>query len=177
MAFVFATVSSAQTPQKIIEDYVQAEGGQKALGQIRTEIIAGNLTEVSTGNTGSWSLIAEAPDRFYTEAIAGADRAIEAYNGRSPWAQDSPDPARTLTGEPAKEVETTARYWNERLSDVKKSRLAVQFVGIEKVRGRDTYHVRVQPVAGGIGREIFFDTDTHLVAREVLPTEQLDYND
>ena len=179
---VFATVLSAQTPQpqKIIDDYLQAEGGQKALAQRRTANIAGNLTEESTGKTGSWSLIAEAPDRFYTEAIAGTDRAIEAYNGRSSWARDSTDStnaARTLTGDAAKEVEATARDWNDRLSDVKKSKLGMQFVGTEKVGGHDTYHVRLQPAAGGIAREMFFDTRTHLIAREVLPTEQFDYDD
>lgn len=84
-AFVFATVSSAQTPQKIIEDYIQVEGSQKALAQIRSVKITGNLTEEATSKIGSWSLIAAAPDRFYMEAIAGTDRAIEAYNGRSPW--------------------------------------------------------------------------------------------
>jgi hypothetical protein len=174
---VFANISSAQTPQKIIDDYLQAEGGQKALAQRRTVKITGNLTEEATGKTGSWSLISEVPDRFYTEAIAGADRAIEAYNGRSPWGQDATDAVHTLTGDTAKEVEATARYWNDRLSDVKKSRLGVQFVGIEKVHGRDTYHVEVLPAAGGIAREVFFDTRTHLIAREVLPTEQLEYDD
>ena len=178
-ALVFATVSSAQTsqPQKIIDDYLQAEGGQKAVAQRRTVKIAGNLTVEATGNTGSWSLIAQVPDRFYMEAIAGQDRAIEAYNGRSPWGQDAADAVHTLTGETAKAVEATARYWNDRLSDVKKSKLGVQFVGIEKVNGRDTYHVQVMPAAGGIAREVFFDTRSHLVAREVLPTAQLDYDD
>jgi hypothetical protein len=174
---VFATVSSAQTPQKIIDDYVQAEGGQKALAQRRTANIAGNLTDDSTGKAGSWSLISEAPDRFYMEAIAGTDRAIEAYNGRSPWGQDATDPARTLTGDDAKEVEATARYWNDRLSDVKRSKLGLQFVGIEKVGGRDTYHVTVSPIAGGLARDMFFDTRTHLIAREVLPAEELEYDD
>jgi hypothetical protein len=173
----FATLSSAQTPQKIIDDYLQAQGGQKALAQRRTVNIAGNLTEEATGKTGSWSLIAEAPDRFYTEVIAGMDRAIEAYNGRSPWGQDGTDAAHTLTGDAAKQTEATARYWNDRLSDVKKSRLGLQFVGIEKVRGRDAYHVQILPAAGGLAREMFFDTRTHLIAREVLPTEQLEYDD
>jgi hypothetical protein len=31
----FAVVLRAQTPQKIIDDYLQAAGGQKALAQIR----------------------------------------------------------------------------------------------------------------------------------------------
>ena len=60
---------------------------------------------------------------------------------------------------------------------MKKSKLGLQFVGIEKVRGRDTYHVQILPAAGGIAREMFFDTRTHLIAREVLPTEQLEYDD
>jgi hypothetical protein len=173
----FAASALAQTPQKIIDDYLQAEGGQKTLAQIRTVKIAGNLTEEATGKTGSWSLAAKAPDRFYTEAIAGTDSTIEAYNGSSPWGRDSTDPAHTLTGDAAKQTEATARYWNDRLSDMKKSRIAVQFVGIEKVRGRDTYHVQVLPVAGGVPREMFFDTRTHLIARELLPTEQLEYDD
>src|SRR5271169_6560699 len=87
-----AAVSRAQTPQKvppqkIIDDYLRAEGGSKALAQIRTETIAGNLTEESTGKTGSYSLIAKAPDRFYSEIVIEPDHTVEAYNGMSAWGQ------------------------------------------------------------------------------------------
>ncbi len=88
--------------------------------------------------------------------------------GRS-WGQDS-EPTHTLTGDAAKHTEATARYWNDRLADVKKSKLGVQFVGIEKVGGRDTYHVQVLPSAGGSAREMYFDIRTHLIVREMLPT-------
>jgi hypothetical protein len=132
------------TPQKVIDEYLQAQGGAKAVARIRTETIAGNLTEESTGKTGSWSLIVRAPDRFYTEIIAGPDRTVEAYNGMSAWGltynprDDSPEGARTLTGDAGAQTEAAARYRNERLADVKKSKLSLEFMGIEKVRGRDT---------------------------------------
>src|ERR1700728_2701220 len=87
------------TPQKVVDEYLQAQGGAKAVARIRTETIAGNLTEESTGRTGSWSLIASAPDRFYNEIIAGPDRTVEGYNGMSAWGQNSPEGARTLTGD------------------------------------------------------------------------------
>ncbi len=173
----FAVVLRAQTPQKIIDDYLQAAGGQKALAQIRTETITGSLSEESTGRTGTWSLISTAPDRFYSEIIAGPDRVVEAYNGKSPWGQDSAEGVRTLTGDSAKQTEATARCWNDRLADLKKSRWSATFAGIEKVRGRDAYRVQVLPAAGGIACEVFFDTRTHLMVRETLPTEQLEYDD
>jgi len=155
---------------------MQTQGGAKAVARIRTETIAGNLTEESTGKTGSWSLISRAPDRFYTEIIAGPDRIVEAYNGMSPWGQYSPEDARTLTGDAAAQTEAAARYWNERLADVKKSKLSLQFMGVEKVRGRDTWHILVSSDPG-VTRELYFDAGTHLIAREVQPNAQLDYDD
>jgi hypothetical protein len=171
-----AVGTPTRTPQKIIDEYLQAQGGAAAVARIRTETIAGNLTEESTGKTGSWSLITRAPDRFYTEIIAGPDRTVEAYNGMSAWGQDSPEGAHTLTGDAAVQTEAAARYWNERLADVKKSKLNLQFMGIEKVRGRDTWHIRVSS-GPSMTRELYFDAGTHLIAREVLPNAQLDYDD
>jgi hypothetical protein len=174
----FAMASSAQTPQQVIDEYLRARGGAKALAQIRTEIIAGSLSEEATGNTGSYSAIAQAPDRFYSEIIAGPDRVVAAYNGRSAWGQDSPESARTLTGDAAREAEAEGRYGNSRLADGKKARLSLQLLGIEKVRGRDASHIQIL-LGAGLTREVFFDTQTHLVVREILPepARQFDYDD
>ena len=47
LALFFGAASAclAQTPQKIIDDYLHAEGGAKALAKIQTLTIAGNLRE------------------------------------------------------------------------------------------------------------------------------------
>lgn len=171
----FTLAASAQTAQKTIDEYLQAQGGAKALAQIRTETIAGSLTEKATGRVGSWALITKTPNRFYSEIIVGQDRQMEAYNGMSAWGQNSPDAARTLTGEAAKQVEGSSLYWNNRLADIRKARITAQLLGIEKVRGQDTYHVRVTFVSG-VSRDVFFDTGTHLIARETTADGQLDYS-
>jgi hypothetical protein len=180
-----AAVSLAQTPQKlppqkIIDDYMRAEGGSKMLVQIRTETIAGNLTDEAAGKTGSYSLIVKAPDRFYSEIVMEPDHTVEAYNGMSAWRQNSAEGARSLTGEAAKEAEAAGRYWNGRLADVKKDKQGLQLMGVEKVRGRDAYHIRVllgPGVARDVLRDVFFDTQTHLIARETTPEQQFDYDD
>src|SRR5439155_1839050 len=96
LAGVFTAPSPAQTPQKVIDEYLRAQGGAKRLAEIRTATIVGSLREESSGKTGSFSLITKAPNRFYLEIIADADRAVEAYNGMSAWIQDSTEGTRTL---------------------------------------------------------------------------------
>lgn len=175
-----AEICFAQTklpaPQKVIDDYLRAAGGARAIARIRTQTIAGNLSEESSGSTGSWSIIAKAPDRLYTEIIVGSGRTTEAYNGMSPWAQDSPDGPHTLTGEAAARAEAEAREWNERLADVRKSKISLHLAGTENVRGHDAWHIQVIQAARP-PRELYFDTGTHLIVRETLPGGQFDYDD
>jgi hypothetical protein len=177
---VCASVCVAQdrtpAPQKIIDDYLRAAGGAKTLSQVRTQTLAGNLNEQATSKAGSWSVIAKAPDRLYTEIVAGGDHTVEAYNGMSPWGEDPEQGRHTLSGEAAERTETTAREWSERFADVKKSKVNLRFVGTENVGGRGAWHV--QAVQGtGTPRELYFDTGTHLIIRETLPGEELDFDD
>ncbi len=181
IVLIFLTVvASAQppktTPQKVIDDYLRAAGGAKTLSQIRSETLAGSLTEQSTGKTGSYSLIVKAPNRYYSEIIVEPDRDVDAYNGMSAWGQDGAAGVRTLTGEAAKEAAGAGQYWNSRLVDVKKDKFIVQLIGVEQVRGKDAYHIHVL-LAPGVTRELFFDTQTHLMLRETGAAEQFDYED
>ena len=61
------TAETPLKPEKIVAEYISAMGGAKMLARIQTQSIAGNLTETSTGRTGSYSLITKAPNRFYME--------------------------------------------------------------------------------------------------------------
>src|SRR5215831_8186259 len=137
------TAETPLKPEKIVAEYINAMGGSKMLARIQTQSIAGNLTETSTGRTGSYSLIVKAPNRFYLEQLIEPDHEVTAYNGMSAWAQNAADGVQTLTGTASKEAEGSGRYWNGRLVDVKKDKLILQWIGAEHVRGRDVYHVRV----------------------------------
>jgi hypothetical protein len=43
----------AQSAQKIVDEYVHAEGGAKALAKIQTASITGNLIDDATGKSGT----------------------------------------------------------------------------------------------------------------------------
>jgi hypothetical protein len=195
------TPSFAQSPQKIVDEYVHAEGGAKALAKIQTATITGSLTDDATGKSGSYSLITKAPNKFYSEIIIEPNRFIESYNGKSAWGQDTASdsqvnsPAKTgngpqtLTGGAAAGWEATGKYLNERLADAKKSKFGLQLVGVENIGGRKTYHIEIS-LAPHIAREVFFDAQNHLIVRETItaathdgessPTsnsEEFDYGD
>ena len=189
LLIVFSGFSSpcfAQSAQKIVDEYVHAEGGAKALAKIQTASITGSLTDDATGQSGTYSLITKAPDKFYSEIIIEPHRLIEAYNGKSAWGQDaagkntsgqdtsadsSSDSAgapHTLTGAVATEWEAAGRYLNSRLADAKKSKFGLQLINTEDVGGRKAYHVRVA-LSPRVSRELFFDAQTHLLIRETIP--------
>ncbi len=166
----------AQSAQKIVDEYVHAEGGAKALAKIQTAGITGSLTDDATGQSGTYSLITKAPDKFYSEVIVEPRRMIEAYNGKSAWGQDTgADPSSDSTGAPhsltgavASEWEAAGRYLNGRLADAKKSKFGLQLIDTEDVGGRKAYHVRIA-LSPRVSRELFFDTQTHLLIREIIP--------
>lgn len=163
------SVCLAQSPQKILDEYLRAEGGAKALRRIQSSSIAGSLREKAGDATGSYSLITKAPNRFYSEIAIEPRHLAEAYNGKSAWAQNGSAVPRTLTGPPAAAAEATARYLNGRLADYKKDKIALQFIGIENSGGRQTDRIRLM-LAPGITRDAFFDTQTHLIVREIVPS-------
>jgi hypothetical protein len=165
----------AQSPQKIVEEYVRAEGGAKALGKIQTASFTGSLVDDATGQSDSYSLITKAPSKFYSEIIIEPHRMIEAYNGKSAWGQDATsDPAsnanaapHTLTGGAAAAWDATGRYLSSRLADAKRSKFGIQLIGIEDVGGRKAYHLEIS-LSPRATREVFFDTQTHLIVREIV---------
>src|ERR1700720_880507 len=166
----------AQSAQKIVDEYVHAEGGAKALAKIQTASVTGSLVDDATGQSGTYSLITKAPNKFYSEIIIEPHRLIEAYNGKSAWGQDtttdssleSTGAPHTLTGAVATEWEAAGRYLNSRLADAKKSKFGLQLIDIQDVGGRKAYHVRIS-LSPQVSRELFFDAQTHLMIREIIP--------
>src|SRR5262249_38487180 len=149
-------------PETIVADYLRAMGGAKLIAGIQTQNITGNLTEVSTGKSGSYSLIAKAPNRFYLENLIEPDREEAAYNGMCAWAQNPTEGLRTLLGDASKEAEAWGRYLNGRLVDAKKDKLTLQSIGVESVNGRNAYHIRVV-LGPKLARQVFFDKASHLI--------------
>jgi hypothetical protein len=171
LLFAVSSTCVAQTPQKIIDEYLRAEGGAKALTKVQTLSIAGSLREESTDTNGSYSLITKAPNKFYSEIVIEPQHTIAAYNGMSAWGQDASGAPHTLTGSEAVEWEATSRYLNGHLASAKKDKLGEKFAGIENIAGRQAYHVELL-LAPHVTRDVFFDIQSHLIVREIVPASE-----
>jgi hypothetical protein len=165
----------AQSAEKVIDAYLRANGGARAVAQIRDSTLAGSLNEDAAGKAGTFTLITKAPNRYYLELIVAGERAVEAYNGMSAWGQDA-DGVHTLTGTAAREAPASGRYWGGRLTDLRKAKITVQLAGRETVRSQGAQHVKVS-LGPGLDRDTWFGEATHLLLREAGPAGRFEYDD
>src|SRR5258708_21792739 len=172
-AFIFLFVSSrarAQDASKIIDQYVRATGGSKALKKVQTLTLEGTITGDSAATSGTYTRITKLPNRLYSELIFGETHLIEAYNGKSAWREIASGEIGTLLGPEAIQMEAAAQIANSRLIDLKKNKLTLAYVGHAQVRGKNTLQVELTS-ATGVKRQFFFDPQTHLLVEEAAPVD------
>jgi hypothetical protein len=170
--------SRSQEPQKIIDQYVKAAGGRKALSKIQTVTLEGTFP-IADGNPGTFTFYLKSPNRYYSELIVNDRPVIVAYNGKSAWHLDGGGPS-TLLGAPNTQLEAASQYYNSHLLDLKKAKIAVAFVGHAEVRGKDTLQLELTNPAG-LKRELYFDPQSHLLTKESAQmndvSEEIIYSD
>jgi len=175
----FTASARAQDAQKIVDQYIRAVGGSKALSKARTVTIEGAF-HASDGKAGTYTLDTRLPNRYYSELVTGDTSVIEAYNGKSAWHQNAAGELGTLVGPEGMQLEAAAQYYNSRLVNPKKSKITLAFVGHAQVRGRDAMQVEIT-TATGVKRQVFFDPQTHLIVKEAATVggveEEILYDD
>jgi hypothetical protein len=169
----------SQEPQKIVEQYVKAAGGAKTLSRIQTLTIEGTFN-MEDGKSGTYTFDTKLPNRYYMELLAGGKNLIEAYNGKSAWRQNAAGEIGTMVGAEGMQLEAAAQVYNSRLVNPKKSKIAMALVGHAQVRGKDTLQLELA-TAAGMKRQIFFDSQTHLIVKEAATVggieEEILYDD
>src|SRR5881394_2964054 len=169
----------AQEAGKIVEQYVKAAGGGRALAKIQTLTLEGSFTS-DDGKTGTYTLDTKLPNRYYSELLVGEKNLIEAYNGKSAWHRNAAGEIGTLVGPEGMQLEAAAQYYNSRLLNLKKSKITLAPVGHAEVRGKDALQVEVT-TAKGVKRQVFFDPQTHLIVKEAATVggveEEILYDD
>jgi len=159
-----ASPARAQEAGKIVEQYVKAAGGGKALGKIQTLTLEGTFTS-DDGKTGTYTFDTKLPNRYYSELLVGEQNLIEAYNGKSAWHQNPAAGIGTLVGDEGMQLEAAAQFYNSRLLNLKRNKIAVALTGNAQVRGKDALQLEIT-TATGIKRQVFFDPQTHLIVKE-----------
>jgi hypothetical protein len=164
LCMLACTFAQAQEPAKIIDQYLKAEGGRKALSKIQTLTLEGTFP-ATEGHPGTYTFYIKAPNRYYSELLIENQPAIVAYNGKSAWHQDSTGDPSTLLGDSGAQLEAASQYYNSHLLDLKKAKIAVAFIGHAQVSGKDTLQLELTNPAG-LKRELFFDPQSHLLIKE-----------
>ena len=169
----------AQDAQKIVDQYIKAEGGPKALSRIQTLSLEGIFTK-SDGKSGTYTFKTKLPNRYYAELVTGDLTLVEAYNGKSAWHQVANGELATLTGSEGSQLEAAGLYYNTHLMNGKKNKVGIGFAESVKVGGRDAQEIEAT-TASGVKWRISFDSETHLIARELATVggveEELVYHD
>jgi hypothetical protein len=160
-----STTLCAQDAAKIVDQYVKAAGGARALSKIQTETLEGTFANPADGKPSTYTLSLKLPNRYYSEFVLGDKTLIEAYNGKSAWRQTPSGEISTLLGDQGQQLEAASLYYNARFLNLKKNKLALAFAGHSQVRGKDALQVEVT-MANGVKREVFFDVQTHLIVKE-----------
>ena len=176
---LFPAVARAQDAQKIVDQYIKAAGGSKALSKVATISIEGTF-QTADGKAGTYTLDTKLPNRYYSELVTADTSLIEAYNGKSAWHRTANGEFATLVGADGSQLEAAGQYYNSHLVDAKKNKLGIGFAAFSKVRGRDALEIEVTTMTG-VKRHIFFDPQTHLIVKEAALVggidEQILYDD
>ena len=155
----------AQDPNKIIDQYLKASGGAKNISKIQTLSIEGTFSAPSDEKSGAYTFNTKFPNRYYSELTIGEKSTIEAYNGKSAWHQIAGGEIATLTGVEGFQLEAAGQYYNSRLSNLKKNKLLVAFIGRAQVQGKEALELELT-TPNNLKRQIFFDPNTHLLTKE-----------
>jgi hypothetical protein len=159
-----APLLRAQDPSKIVDQYVKASGGAKALSRIQTLSVEGTFNDAE-GKAGTYTLDTKLPNRLYSELLVGEHGIIEAYNGKSAWHRANDGMLATLTGPEGMQLEAASQFYNSRLVDLKKHKIAAAFIGHAQVKGKDALEVEITS-ATGMKRRLFFDPQSHLLVKD-----------
>jgi hypothetical protein len=165
--FGWISPATGQDAARIVDQYVKAAGGGKALSKIKTLTLEGTFTS-DDGKNGTYTLDTKLPNRYYSELLIGDRNLIEAYNGKSAWHQAVTGELSTLVGPEGMQLEAAAQYYNSRLLNLKKNKIMLALVGHAQVRGKDALQLEIT-TATGMKRQVFFDPQTHLIVKESAP--------
>ncbi len=165
VSLAVAIPSRAQDANKIIEQYVKAAGGSKALAKLQTIALDGSFSGNADAKPGTYSFRAKQPNRYYSEIRTEGKTLIESYNGKSAWHQSESGEINTLLGEQALQMEAAGQYYNNGLQNLSKKKIGAAFKGHAQVRGRDALQLELT-YPTGVQWEVFFDPQTHLILEE-----------
>lgn len=157
------------TVDQILDKYVQAIGGRKAIEKITSRMAKGAFEVSSMGLKGEIENYAKAPNKSLTiRNFPGVGEIRDGYDGKVAWSQD---PMTGLREKSGLELAAVARTSDIHFSiKIRQLYSKLEFKGKEKVESREAYVILATP-AEGAPMKMYFDTQTGLIARTATESE------
>ncbi|MBA2380198.1 MAG: hypothetical protein H0V76_11560 [Blastocatellia bacterium] len=152
-----------KTAQQVIDRYIEAIGGRKALEAVNSRSTKGTVEIVPMGMTGTFETVAAPETRSVTKLnLAGIGEMLEGSDGTNAWAINPIQGSRERAG---KELEQyrLINYFRREL-DLNKLYDKIELKGTEKV-GERTAAVIVMTKTGLPPETAYFDQATGLLIR------------
>ena len=172
LSLVLVTIpvtTSAQSAGTVIERYITAIGGKKALENVVSTEMSGRVT-AADGRSGAFSQRSGRPNLFHVSLSWGDSRWRTGFNGRSAWQDDNVEGWRTLYGPAASRVRAEAAYASTRFVMSEKAN-RVSVTGRDQVRGRPVI-VILAIAPDGTQRTLFFDAASALLVKVDQQTDE-----
>jgi hypothetical protein len=164
----FAAGTFAQSPDKILKQAAKALGGEKALKAVRSRSLKGTLNQLALNKTGTFHSQSVADNSYYYSYDIDGFETSAGYNGKTAWTRDSRNGAHTLTGNPARDLQTEAAYRFYGWLDYKTDKARLVYGGEKQISGKSCSLVTLTTVKGG-KVNLYFDRQTGLPVREEYP--------
>ena len=161
-------IARAQSASKVIEKYVTAIGGKRAVEKTVSTDVSGTVTSAD-GRSGVFTLRTARPRLYYVSMSWGDSRWSAGFNGRAAWQDDNIDGVRTLYGAPASRIRAEATFAaTHLLMPEKLTQMSV--TGQDQLRGRRVV-VMVAISADGMKRTLSFDAESSLLVKDEQQTD------
>ena len=151
------------TVDQILDKYVEAIGGRKAIEKITSRVTTGTFEISTMGLKGEMEIYAKAPNKALTiQNLSGVGEIRDGYDGKIAWSQN---PMMGLREKSGAELAAIVRA-SDIHAPIKTRQLysRLELKGKEKVGNRETYVIMATPTEGAPVK-MYFDMQTGLIAR------------
>jgi len=156
--------TASLTVDDIIAKNLQAKGGAEKWQAIKSVKMAGKMT--AQGNEMPLTVYAMRPNFNRQEITMPAGKAVQAFDGTTAWVInpmrgiEAPEPVPP----PAADLAKNSSDFDGALLNYKAKGTAIEFVGNEKLDGKDVYHLKVTMKDGPV-QQYFLDAATGIELR------------
>jgi outer membrane lipoprotein-sorting protein len=166
----FPGVGSAQTVDEIVAKNIKARGGIDKFKSVNSMKI--NATVTAQGMKLPVTIYSKRPNMMREETDIQGQKMIRAFDGTTAWTINPMmgGAPQALTGSAANMAMDSADLEGP-LVDYKQKGHTVEFVGNEKLDGKDVHHLKITRKTGTL-QHLYIDAETGLEKKTVITLEQ-----